>query len=463
MSRKNKDNVVKFRRPRQLNIGIVICIIIFIYVMFHLYTYLTSEQVTVYEVSQGTIVSNDSYQALAIRDETLMTADRAGFPYYYGKNKSRVGIRSLIYGIDTTGSVTSLLEGNDNEQIPFDSEDLTALLGDINSYCNDYDPVDFGRIYTFKGNLSDSLALLHSQQMAEEYRDALNAAVNSNTLVNFTAPYAGVLSFVTDGYESITLDDLSSDLFDPEGINYVNLRAQTEVSAGSPVYKMVNSDFWTLVIRLNDEAKARIGDRSAIEIKFKEDEATTWATCEIINVGGEDYLVMHLDDSVERYSDKRFINIELMIGEESGLKIPNSSIVTKTFFTVPKTYFYQGDNSHDLGLMVHTDEGDSFITPTIYHESEDSYYIDSEDVSAGSQLLKNSGGERYIVGTTTDDLIGVYNVNKGYAVFKQIEILYQNEDYSIIKSGTSYGISLYDHIVLQGDMVDENQIVYLSY
>ncbi|MBO6213948.1 MAG: hypothetical protein J6N76_00255, partial [Lachnospiraceae bacterium] len=155
------------------------------------------------------------------------------------------------------------------------------------------------------------------------------------------------------------------------------------------------------------------------------------------------------------------VNIELKIGEESGLKIPNSSIVTKKFFTVPKSYFYQGDNSHDMGLMVHTEEaGDEFVTPTIYYENEEYYYIDSEDVAAGSQLLKNSGGEVYIVGTTTDELIGVYNVNKGYAVFKQIEILFQNEDYSIIKTGTTYGIALYDHIVLQGDLVNENQIIY---
>ena len=31
-------------------------------------------------------------------------------------------------------------------------------------------------------------------------------------------------------------------------------------------------------------------------------------------------------------------------------------------------------------------------------------------------------------------LKGVYNMNKGYADFKQIEVLYQNEEYSIVKS-----------------------------
>lgn len=38
----------------------------------------------------------------------------------------------------------------------------------------------------------------------------------------------------------------------------------------------------------------------------------------------------------------RFIPIELLLNEESGLKIPNSAIVEKEFFTVPKAYFFMG-------------------------------------------------------------------------------------------------------------------------
>ena len=53
----------------------------------------------------------------------------------------------------------------------------------------------------------------------------------------------------------------------------------------------------------------------------------------------------------------------------------------------------------------------------------------------------------------------VYNINKGYAVFKQINILTKNENYAIIETKTTYGISLYDHIALDGSKVKENQLV----
>ena len=47
----------------------------------------------------------------------------------------------------------------------------------------------------------------------------------------------------------------------------------------------------------------------------------------------------------------------------------------------------------------------------------------------------------------------------GYAVFKQVEILCESEEYYIIEEGNSYGLSNYDHIALDGASVRENDIV----
>lgn len=57
-------------------------------------------------------------------------------------------------------------------------------------------------------------------------------------------------------------------------------------------------------------------------------------------------------------------------------------------------------------------------------------------------------------------LVGVYNMNYGYADFKQVNILYQNDEYAIVKSNTTYGLNVYDYIVLEADMVDEDDFVY---
>ena len=82
-----------------------------------------------------------------------------------------------------------------------------------------------------------------------------------------------------------------------------------------------------------------------------------------------------------------------------------------------------------------------------------------DSVTAGDVIAKTDSTKTYTIGNDVDKLTGVYNINKGYAVFKQINILTKNEDYAIIETKTTYGISLYDHIALDGSKVKENQLV----
>lgn len=55
---KRNDNIIKFHKQIQINIGLIIFGIIFIYVLFHIFSYMTSDNITVYEVTGG----DDSHQ-----------------------------------------------------------------------------------------------------------------------------------------------------------------------------------------------------------------------------------------------------------------------------------------------------------------------------------------------------------------------------------------------------------------
>ena len=57
-------------------------------------------------------------------------------------------------------------------------------------------------------------------------------------------------------------------------------------------------------------------------------------------------------------------------------------------------------------------------------------------------------------------LKGAYNVNKGYTVFKKVEILESANGYSIVKKNSSYGLQVYDHIVLDAAGVHDGQLLY---
>jgi hypothetical protein len=101
----------------------------------------------------------------------------------------------------------------------------------------------------------------------------------------------------------------------------------------------------------------------------------------------------------------------------------------------------------------------TLVTPTVYYETDDFYYVDDEYVTTGQIVRKSDSNATYTIGTDVDELTGVYNINKGYAVFKQINILSENEDYAIVETKTSYGVALYDHIALEGSRVTEDQLV----
>ena len=80
--------------------------------------------------------------------------------------------------------------------------------------------------------------------------------------------------------------------------------------------------------------------------------------------------------------------------------------------------------------------------------------MDTSVLKTGDVLYKTNSQDTYTVSKRAT-LIGVYNVNKGYADFKQINILYQNDEYSIVKANTTYGLNVYDYIVLDGSAVSD--------
>ena len=87
------------------------------------------------------------------------------------------------------------------------------------------------------------------------------------------------------------------------------------------------------------------------------------------------------------------------------------------------------------------------------------YYVDQKSFKEGDVIISQKDQSRYVV-SDVGVLEGVYCINQGYAVFRRIEILDQNEEYAIVSKNTAYGLARYDHIVRNADKVDEEEILY---
>ena len=180
---------------------------------------------------------------------------------------------------------------------------------------------------------------------------------------------------------------------------------------------------------------------------------------------GKMYGEIQLDDYLDYFLDSRFVSFSMQEKEQSGLKIPVSAVVNKDFYIVPKEFMKQGPDKSSGFYRQKADGSREFLSADIYMLDEQYCYLKIEtnpsdtDIQGGNILVKESGNASFVVGPRKA-LEGVYDINRGYAIFHPIQIIEKNVDYLIVESHSKNGVSVYDHIVLQGDMVTDGQIIY---
>lgn len=458
-----KDNVIKMRRMPSLNVGVIIFLIIIIYMAFNLFSYLTSSPVAEYEVGQGTIATNHVYRGLIIRDETVVYAGQRGYINYYIKNGQKVSVRDIVYSIDTQGDLSKKITTAAKDGTSLTSQSLSAISDKIDVFRNSYDANNYSTVYTLKDELDSQLTKTLSVNALNELSDAVSSAEANNTFYKKKSEKPGIIVYYTDGYENITTDNFTPENLVSTAYKKVSLENNTQVSAQDVAYKRINSENWNIIIPISDDVAKQLKENEYIKIRFCKDDFSVTVPFTLTKKSGNYYMELSLRTAMVRYVNDRFVDIELVLSEETGLKIPNSAITSKEFYTIPKKYFTQGGDSSSPGLLVKAKDDKkasvTLIQPTIYYETKKAYYVDDEYVSAGDFIVQNDSSSTYTVGDDVGSLTGVYNINKGYAVFKQINILSQNDNYAIVDPKTDYGIALYDHIALDGSKVKENQLV----
>jgi hypothetical protein len=295
--------------------------------------------------------------------------------------------------------------------------------------------------------------------------NAVNDASATSLITSGYASESGIVIYSTDGYEDLTLQDMTADYFDQDNYEKSYLVNNELIATGDPVYKMATDEDWSIVIQTDEDMAQQLLDEEYVEVRFLKNQYTAWGEVETYtNEEGDTFVSLSFTNSMITFCTDRFIDIELLLEDETGLKIPNSSIVEKEFFIVPKEYVTKGGESGNDGVLLETYDEDGnatteFTETTIYQETDTDYYLDDTVLRAGNYIVKPESTEKYAI-SKTGSLIGVYNINKGYADFKQITILYQNEEYAIVKPNTVYGLNVYDYIVLDATTVSDNQFIY---
>lgn len=460
----------KIKNVFGLNIGTVMFGALFIYMTFSAVLYLTSSRIESYQVISGPLSRNETYTGLAIREETTNKAESNGYINYFAREGSKINANGAVYGVSSTKTPEA--------QTELSPEDLSKIRSDMMSFSKGFNASKFNNTYSFKYELEGSIL-----QYAGVTGDTSSGNPVAVTLGNQTISKAqtdGIILYSKDGYEGKTVETLTTADFDQNAYHETDLKTQNSVKAGDDVYTIISDERWSLLIPLSEKQAVKLADRSTIRVKFLKDDMTQSGDFSIIEIEGSKYGKIDFNKGLIRYASERFLEIELVTNTVSGLKIPLTSIVTKEFYTIPSEFATRNEDSQEIGFMVETRDKDgkaanTFVNTTIYASVEvpkssaagsDSpketsylYYVDKSDFQEGDAIVSQKSKGKFIVGDV-GVLEGVYCINKGYAVFRRIEIYDQNEEYAIVSKSTTYGLSRYDHIVRNADKVKEEDILY---
>ena len=461
MSKKKKNN----RIIRRI-VGAVVVILLAAYFVFALFSYYNKKTVNFYEVEEGSLVKEHHISGLIIRSEKPQESGANGYISFYVPDQRKVSRGQKVYLIDSNGKLSEYLASDSDRMNNLNKRKLQQIKENIRKASVTFDPLNFRESYDFKDSLDAMVLEFTDIESLNSMMEELKA--KGISFADYSAPETGIVSYDLDGYESITPDEITTSLFDKNAYSRKRLKSGDLVEQGEQVYKLITDEKWYIVFEESEELKNELSDKNFLKILLTEkDISLSAAYSTVAAVDGKVYGLLTLDRYVIQYLSDRFIDFEIVTNDVSGLKIPDKAIVSKNFYVIPEE-FRKTDDVGNVGFYktTVTESGNSsrFVICDIYMTENGECYVDlneTTELKAGDVITdpEDPNAKSYTI-SQKKPMEGVYNINKGYAVFKRIEKLESANGYAIVKKNTGHGLTVYDHIVLDAAQVTEGQVLY---
>jgi CRISPR/Cas system-associated protein endoribonuclease Cas2 len=476
--KKDTKKVVKMKRKQGKVTG-------FFLVLFALYIVilgvlsLTGEHISIYEVTEKKIADDNLVRGVIMRNEKLVNCEQTGYINYYAGDGTKVGAKTKIYSIDETGQIYDQLADVQTDEISLTKQNTNDIRSEIASYRESYDMSHFEETYNFKYNLDNTVSQLTNAQLLDNVTKILKDTGQDSSFCFGTAGESGIVSYTSDGLENLDLNDITPQTFDNTTDNLEQLRKTDSVEQGSAVYRLVTNESWSVVFPLTQEQFKNIQKENSVTITLKKIQTKVSPEVTTFTMEGGYYGKIDLKRYMIQYINNRYIDLEIEMSDEGGLKIPQSSLLKKEYYRVDSDYIVS-DQQGNSGVIVLSYDKDG--TPEYTHHSADivtlgeetdtssqqddsskntSYsYIAADELEKGTQIVKDDLGSDIFELSQTVELDGVYCCNKGYCEFRPVEITYTNDEYCIIRKDTGNGLSVYDHIILDQELIGENDIIH---
>lgn len=455
--------MVHLKKRKTINLGVVLFFIIFLYIIVYIIVYFTKPHLSIYEVLRENLSTDSRAVGVIVRQETVQYTPKAGYVNYYLRDGARVKKNATVYSLDENRTIYDALE-NSGTELTLTENDMSSVRSKIASFHKNYSK-QYSLIYSFQEEISGMIRQLSDSNLFAQLQTLMEQTGVSASIQTISSYQSGIISYHVDSLDGLTEEQVTTATFDMENFTEGSVRVSGASERDSKVYKLITSDVWSLVVPVSEEVYQYYSEKSTARIQIVEDNFTVTVPIRIEIRESKYYVILTFDKYLNRYLNKRFLTVDFLFQQESGLKIPNSAITQKEFFIIPLQYFTYDTDSENRGVITVTynnstgEPSYSFVETEIYHENEEYGYVDRSLFNLNTFLFDQNTNERFRV-SLMDKLEGVFNINKGYAIFRRIEKIREDDDYCIIKEGTSGGVALYDHIALDAATVVESSVIY---
>ena len=448
------------KKKFQPNIALFIFLLIVVYVIILGVGYFTKEHISIYEVNTSEISDDSPIYGFILRSEEVVKTSDAGYINYYNAEGTRVGKGDVVYTIDSDGEVSNMLEQLQKTNTTTDT--IASMREVISSFQNNLSLAKYSQVSDFKYDVNNVLLEQSRGTLYNDLNKALKSSGKNKDFTKVTAQKSGVISYSVDGYEGITQDDLTAELLDEYGkATRKQIQGKEMTQAGSPVYKLVTNNDWSIIVKLNDDYYNQLKELDFVKVTVEKDDISFNAAVTLYDKDGFHFARLSTSRYMEHYINDRFLKIEFTLKTAAGLKIPNSSILEKDYYVLPANVITKGDEGNGVIKRIIDKNGKATKQFTSLGDSEyldGKYYVRDSVVSGGDIVLNMETGDDYIV-SSKEKLYGVYCVNAGYCEFRPIDIQYQNKEYTIVADSTYGGLAAYDHIVVDPKNLQDDDFI----
>lgn len=253
-------------------------------------------------------------------------------------------------------------------------EEISQYKSEINSYMI--------RKAKIAGELSPAGSYINKLiTQRGEFEEQLNSGQRY-----ITSPVSGIVSYKIDGYEeNLTIDNINS--ITKETLNSIKMKTGQLISSSVDKGKVVNNFYCYIATILSSDNAMSSKEGDVIKLRLSNNHEIP---AEIVKISdfteGEAVVIFKITDDVEYLIGYRKISIDIIWWNASGLKVPNSSIITEG----DKSYVIRNRVGYTDKILVKVEkknENYSIITNYSTQELRELGYTTNEILSMKSISL----------------------------------------------------------------------------